>query len=116
MEASRHSWEWLDLGAVMSLHRLLEDWLTLQNVNPEELFKVCRCFIAYRMTHQSSLLIMNVKDSTFAGHRMGCSLLIDDGALTWLIANSNTTLSSTRRHIELALCHLAQNGKCLTAL
>lgn len=43
------------------------------------------------------------------GHRMGCSLLIDDGALTWLIANSNTTSSSTRRHIELALCHLAQN-------
>ncbi|KAE7997005.1 hypothetical protein FH972_001680 [Carpinus fangiana] len=43
------------------------------------------------------------------GHRMGCSLLIDDGALTWLTANSNTTSSSTRRHIELSLCHLAQN-------
>ncbi|GLT64241.1 hypothetical protein SLA2020_367470 [Shorea laevis] len=43
------------------------------------------------------------------GRRMGCSLLIEDGALTWLIANSNTTSSSTRRHIELALCHLAQN-------
>lgn len=43
------------------------------------------------------------------GHRIGCSLLIDDGSLKWLIANSNTTSVSTRRHIELALCHLAQN-------
>jgi hypothetical protein len=100
----------------MSLHRLLEDWLTSQNVNPEELFKVSGCFIAYKMTHQSSLLIMNVKNFTFAGRRMGCSLLIDDGALAWLIANSNNTSSSTRRHIELALCHLAQNGKLPTTL
>lgn len=100
----------------MSLHRLLGDWRTSQNVNPEELFKVCGCFVAYKMIQQSSLLIMNVKNFTFAGHRMGCSLLIDDGALTWLIANSNTTSSSTRRHIELALCHLAQNGNLLTAL
>lgn len=44
------------------------------------------------------------------GHRTGRSLLIDDGAFTWLIANSNTPSASTRRHIELALCHLAQNG------
>ncbi|KAM4104819.1 hypothetical protein ACJW30_06G187200 [Castanea mollissima] len=43
------------------------------------------------------------------GHRIGRSLLIDDGALTWLIANSNTNSASTRRHVELALCHLAQN-------
>ncbi|XP_041022591.1 kinesin-like protein KIN-UC isoform X4 [Juglans microcarpa x Juglans regia] len=44
-----------------------------------------------------------------AGHRTGRSLLMDDGALAWLIANSNTASASTRRHIELALCHLAQN-------
>ncbi|KAL2555544.1 Armadillo/beta-catenin repeat family protein/kinesin motor family protein [Forsythia ovata] len=37
------------------------------------------------------------------------SLLMEDGALSWLIANSNTTSTSTRRHIELAICHLAQN-------
>ncbi|KAG7998478.1 hypothetical protein I3843_01G260900 [Carya illinoinensis] len=43
------------------------------------------------------------------GHRTGRSLLMDDGALAWLIANSNTASASTRRHIELALCHLAQN-------
>ncbi|KAB1219034.1 Armadillo repeat-containing kinesin-like protein 1 [Morella rubra] len=43
------------------------------------------------------------------GHRTGRSLLMDDGTLTWLIANSNTASTSTRRHIELALCHLAQN-------
>ncbi|KAK9913187.1 hypothetical protein M0R45_037011 [Rubus argutus] len=46
---------------------------------------------------------------TIQGHRKGHSLLIEDGALTWLIGNSNTTSSSTKRHIELALCHLAQN-------
>ncbi|KAK9283049.1 hypothetical protein L1049_011277 [Liquidambar formosana] len=43
------------------------------------------------------------------GHRRGCSLLMEDAALTWLISNSNTTSASTRRHIELALCHLGQN-------
>ncbi|GAB4854984.1 hypothetical protein Ancab_023571 [Ancistrocladus abbreviatus] len=43
------------------------------------------------------------------GLRKGCSLLMEDGALTWLIENSNCTSDSTRRHIELALCHLAQN-------
>lgn len=53
---------------------------------------------------------------SFAGHRTGRSLLMDDGTLTWLIANSNTASGSTRRHIELALCHLAQNGKLLTVL
>lgn len=43
------------------------------------------------------------------GHKKGRSLLMDDGVLTWLLANSNSASLSTRRHIELALCHLAQN-------
>jgi kinesin family protein 5 len=43
------------------------------------------------------------------GNREGRSLLMDDGALSWLISNSTTASTSTRRHIELALCHLAQN-------
>ncbi|KGN47845.1 kinesin-like protein KIN-UC [Cucumis sativus] len=43
------------------------------------------------------------------GRKKGRSLLMEDGALTWLISNSLTTSASTRRHIELALCHLAQN-------
>ncbi|XP_021897794.1 kinesin-like protein KIN-UC isoform X2 [Carica papaya] len=43
------------------------------------------------------------------GHRKGRSLLIEDGALEWLISNSNITSASARRHVELALCHLAQN-------
>ena len=59
---------------------------------------------------------MKQKGFTFAGHRIGRSLLIDDGALTWLIANSSTNSASTRRHVELALCHLAQNGKILTTI
>ncbi|KAF9596406.1 hypothetical protein IFM89_010670 [Coptis chinensis] len=46
---------------------------------------------------------------TIYGHRKGRSLLLEDVALTWLIANTTSTSASTRRHIELALCHLAQN-------
>lgn len=43
------------------------------------------------------------------GQRKGRSHLMEDSALEWLIANSNTISASTRRHVELALCHLAQN-------
>ncbi|KAH0466197.1 hypothetical protein IEQ34_006300 [Dendrobium chrysotoxum] len=43
------------------------------------------------------------------GHWKGRSLLIEDGALDWLVANCTTFIDSTRHHIELALCHLAQN-------
>ncbi|PQQ01798.1 kinesin-like protein KIN-UC isoform X1 [Prunus yedoensis var. nudiflora] len=43
------------------------------------------------------------------GHRKGRSLLMEDGALTWLIGNCKSTSTSTQRHMELALCHLAQN-------
>lgn len=46
---------------------------------------------------------------TIQGHRKGRSALMEDGVLKWLITNSNSASSSTRRHIELALCHLAQN-------
>ncbi|XP_073009098.1 kinesin-like protein KIN-UA [Typha latifolia] len=43
------------------------------------------------------------------GFRKGRSLLIEDGALNWMVANSTTFSASTSRHIELAFCHLAQN-------
>lgn len=43
------------------------------------------------------------------GQRKGRSHLMEDSALEWLIANSKTNSASTRRHVELALCHLAQN-------
>ncbi|KAJ7952426.1 Kinesin-like protein [Quillaja saponaria] len=36
------------------------------------------------------------------------SLLIEDGALPWIVQNANNEASPIRRHIELALCHLAQ--------
>ncbi|KAF2313175.1 hypothetical protein GH714_009608 [Hevea brasiliensis] len=37
------------------------------------------------------------------------SLLIEDGALPWIVQNANNETSQIRRHIELALCHLAQH-------
>ncbi|CAK9866981.1 unnamed protein product [Sphagnum jensenii] len=52
------------------------------------------------------------------GYKTGRSLLIDDGALPWIVANANNDASPIRRHIELVLCHLAQhevNAKDLVA-
>ncbi|XP_071709610.1 kinesin-like protein KIN-UA [Rutidosis leptorrhynchoides] len=43
------------------------------------------------------------------GTKKGRSLLIEDGALTWIVQNANSEASIIRRHIELALCHLAQH-------
>ncbi|OMO80965.1 Armadillo [Corchorus olitorius] len=45
------------------------------------------------------------------GSKTGRSLLIEDGALPWIVQNANNEASPIRRHIELALCHLAQHGK-----
>ncbi|KAF8380413.1 hypothetical protein HHK36_027899 [Tetracentron sinense] len=42
------------------------------------------------------------------GTKSGRSLLIDDGALPWIVQNANNEAAPIRRHIELALCHLAQ--------
>ncbi|CAN6466518.1 unnamed protein product [Victoria cruziana] len=44
------------------------------------------------------------------GTKAGRSLLIEDGALPWIVCNANNEASPIRRHIELALCHLAQHG------
>ncbi|KAH8932797.1 hypothetical protein BDL97_19G094100 [Sphagnum fallax] len=52
------------------------------------------------------------------GYKTGRSLLIDDGALPWIVANANNDALPIRHHIELALCHLAQhevNAKDLVA-
>ncbi|KAI3416662.1 Kinesin-like protein, partial [Psidium guajava] len=43
------------------------------------------------------------------GHWKGRSLLMEEGALEWLLTNSDCASTSVKRHIELALCHLAQN-------
>ncbi|KAL0904979.1 hypothetical protein M5K25_027148 [Dendrobium thyrsiflorum] len=43
------------------------------------------------------------------GNNTGRSLLIEDGALPWIVKNANNEASPIRRHIELALCHLAQH-------
>ncbi|CAK7355741.1 unnamed protein product [Dovyalis caffra] len=42
------------------------------------------------------------------GTKTGRSLLIEDGVLPWIVQNANNEASPIRRHIELALCHLAQ--------
>ncbi|XP_061962250.1 kinesin-like protein KIN-UB [Populus nigra] len=42
------------------------------------------------------------------GLKSGKSLLIEDGALPWIVQNANNEAAPIRRHIELALCHLAQ--------
>ncbi|KAL1368992.1 hypothetical protein AAHE18_02G163300 [Arachis hypogaea] len=41
------------------------------------------------------------------GIKSGKSFLIDDGALPWIVQNANNESAPIRRHIELALCHLA---------
>ncbi|KAK4746429.1 hypothetical protein SAY87_012741 [Trapa incisa] len=43
------------------------------------------------------------------GIRSGRSLLIEEGALPWIVHNANDESAPIRRHIELALCHLAQH-------
>lgn len=48
---------------------------------------------------------------TATGVKGGRSLLIEDGALPWIVQNANNEVAPIRRHIELALCHLAQHGK-----
>ncbi|KAF3795938.1 Armadillo repeat-containing kinesin-like protein 2 [Nymphaea thermarum] len=52
---------------------------------------------------------ITVVENISTGSRNGQSLLIEDGALTWIIANVYCSSASIRRHVELALCHLAQH-------
>ncbi|EPS63032.1 hypothetical protein M569_11754 [Genlisea aurea] len=46
---------------------------------------------------------------TTEGGSKGRSLLVEDGALPWIVQNANNEASIIRRHVELALCHLAQH-------
>lgn len=55
-------------------------------------------------------------ESYFAGTKTWKSLLIEDGALPWIVQNANNDASPIRRHIELALCHLAQHGNIFIIL
>lgn len=43
------------------------------------------------------------------GTKRGKSFLIEDGVLPWIVQNANNDASPIKRHIELALCHLAQH-------
>ncbi|KAG5070910.1 hypothetical protein JHK86_006121 [Glycine max] len=42
------------------------------------------------------------------GIKSGTSFLIEDGALPWIVQNANNEAAAIRRHIELALFHMAQ--------
>lgn len=42
--------------------------------------------------------------------------MIEDGALPWIVQNANNEAAPIRRHIELALCHLAQHGNMTSNL
>ena len=57
------------------------------------------------------MLTHGISAPTASGTKSGRSLLIEDGALPWIVQNANNEASPIRRHIELALCHLAQHGK-----
>lgn len=61
-------------------------------------------------TYESSTVKQLVTLCFAAGNKVGVSLLIEDGALPWIVKNANHDASPIRRHIELALCHLAQHG------
>nr|XP_008364290.2 kinesin-like protein KIN-UA isoform X1 [Malus domestica] len=43
------------------------------------------------------------------GTKTGKSLLIEDGAVAWIVQNANNDAAPIKRHVELALCHLAQH-------
>ncbi|KAI4354905.1 hypothetical protein L6164_003730 [Bauhinia variegata] len=47
--------------------------------------------------------------ATNQGIKSGRSFLIEDGSLPWIVQNANDEAAPIRRHIELALCHLAQH-------
>lgn len=77
----------------------------------ERLYKVCEDFLDMVNIYYPIVFVdIDVEYIAYSGHRTGRSLLMEDGALKWLIVNSKTASESTRRHMELALCHLAQNG------
>ncbi|XP_054780246.1 kinesin-like protein KIN-UB [Prosopis cineraria] len=43
------------------------------------------------------------------GLKSGRSFLVEDGALPWIVQNANNEAAPIRRHVELAICHLAQH-------
>jgi len=64
------------------------------------------------MSFQSMVIAVSISIA-ISGTKTGKSLLIEDGALPWIVQNANNEASPIRRHIELALCHLAQHGEHL---
>ncbi|MBA0741301.1 hypothetical protein Gogos_014465, partial [Gossypium gossypioides] len=75
----------------------------------------CMPLLTFFSKYQSfSLIASSTKWSPHSsrvtsGIRSGISLLIDEGALPWIVQNANNDAAPIRRHIELALCHLAQH-------
>lgn len=79
------------------------------NANLEHLVKVSRDGDSFSTLTSSVLYCFSIC-YYFVGLKSGRSLLIEDGALPWIVQNANNEAAPIRRHIELALCHLAQHG------
>ncbi|RVX01028.1 Kinesin-like protein KIN-UB [Vitis vinifera] len=85
-------------GIQMFSLKLHVELRTLQNASLEHLVKV-----SHLCGPATNLLPLST------GTKTGRSFLIEDGALQWIVQNANNEASPIRRHIELALCHLAQH-------
>lgn len=115
-------WEWLDANIQMFLLKWLVESLILLNASLELPLKV-RLHVCTRTLCKSGLQpplkSQRKRNHNYlwtdymlsAGTKNGRSVLIEDGALPWIVQNANNEASPIRRHIELALCHLAQHGK-----
>ncbi|CAI0417466.1 unnamed protein product, partial [Linum tenue] len=57
------------------------------------------------------LSLLEAEDADVRIHavKVVANLAAEDGALPWIVQNANNEAASVRRHIELALCHLAQH-------
>ncbi|MBA0768214.1 hypothetical protein Gotri_017034 [Gossypium trilobum] len=76
--------------------------------HPDVLAQVARGIANFaKCESRASAQVIQFSNGT--GSKTGRSLLIEDGALPWIVQNANNDASPIRRHIELAVCHLAQH-------
>ncbi|CAH9128066.1 unnamed protein product [Cuscuta epithymum] len=69
---------------------------------------------AQRRSEHPEKSIVSYDIASGSSTKTGRSILIEDGALPWIIQNANSDVSPIRCHVELALCHLAQHSNGIT--